>query len=92
DTRKRFVGLFGEPVEDRCHIFEGFCFKETSEQHVALFPQCELFVEVTVAHVWQKATGFEVDERGGDEQEAGCHIEIENLDPVQFAYKGIDDC
>jgi tryptophanyl-tRNA synthetase len=91
DTGKGLVRLVSEPGEHASHVFEGFGFEQSGEQHVALFPQCQLIIQVDVAGVREQPPGLQVDQGGSDQQEARCNIEVQFGQALQFDEVGIDD-
>ncbi len=74
---ERQIGLVGEVVEDPSDVFERFALDQACQQQVALFPHRKLVVEVHVVGPRQQPAGLELDQRGGDQQELGGHVEIE---------------
>jgi hypothetical protein len=89
--RERQIGVVGQLREDLGDVLEGLRLEQTGEQHVALFPQRELVVEVDVGGIRQQATGLELDQRGGDQQESGRDVEVEQLHPLDLGEVGVDD-
>ena len=61
----------------RDDVLERLALEQAGEQQVALLPQRQLVVEVDVGAAGQQAAGLQLDERGGDQQELGGHVEVE---------------
>lgn len=88
--RKRFFGTSsaGEnPSVDRHalidvarRVLEGLALKQPRQQIVAFFPTGEFFIEVDRLRRRQQAARFEFDQRRGDEQELGGHVEVNSTD------------
>ena len=72
-------------------VLERLALDEAGEQQVALFPQCELLVEVAVGGARQQPPGLQLDQRGGDQQELGGDIEVERLHLLDLDQIGVDD-
>ena len=60
-------------------VLEGLALEQPGEQQVALLPERQLLVEVDVVVAGQQPPGLELDERGGDQQELGGDVEVDDL-------------
>ena len=85
------AGVVGQAAEHRGDVLERLALEQAGEQQVALLPQGQLVVEVDVVAAGQQAAGLQLDERGGDQQELGGHVEVERLQPVELGQVGVDD-
>ena len=93
-TGKREVRVVGELREHRGDVFEGLGFEQPSEQQVALLPERQFVVQIHVGLVGQQPPSLEFDERRGDQQEPGDHVEVEGvlaLHLVDLEQVGVDD-
>ncbi|MEZ5180632.1 MAG: hypothetical protein R2702_01935 [Acidimicrobiales bacterium] len=64
---------------------------QAGERQVALLPEGELVVEVDVGVLGEEPSRLELDERGGDEQELGGDLEVEDLHALELGEVRIHD-
>ncbi len=80
-----------QPQERARRVLERLALEQAGEKEVALLPQRQLVVEVDVLVTRQKPLRLQLDERRGDEEELGRHLEVEVLHARQLVEVGVDD-
>ena len=78
-------------VERLRDILERLALEQPGEEQVALFEPQQLFVELGVLEAGQQASGLQLHEGGGDQQELGGDVEIERLHAVELGEVLVDD-
>src|SRR5207245_1985891 len=84
-------GQASQVLELGGRVLERLALQQAGEEQVALLEQQQLVVEVEVVAARQQAAGLELDERGGDEEELGGHLEIEMVHALELGQVAVDD-
>ena len=90
-ARETTIGALGQFTEHSTDVLEGLAFEQPGEEKISFLPESELFVEVDVFTSGKEPTSLQFDQRGGDQQEFGGHVEIEELHLVDLGQIRVDD-